>query len=988
MKEVLDFQQKPASPGRSPRDSQVDFDINREISENTVILRPLYFILVDTAPASPVLTITFVLKKDHQDKSSEKPKGYLKRMVMKYFLDTELKTKKHTYWVFKTREKDFFVLDQYFEQTPNLKLNYKVNLGTVEVSAGLLMNEAKISKISFFSSDKPLNNGGYSICPFFILNSRNNPFKKKRNIFETSYFKEELRWELVPRHLLEQIDKSFESQRRIYAALPARFVNMKKELQIRESVNFFEHHLFRDKFVDWFLEGPDHYTNIWRQCDNDFLGVVNLYISENAGFLTVPEDEFRTRILVVLSNVSPNIKGEFFQEFTKKQKFRYFHFEETPEENSSRKSRRRKPGHLVLNRDAEFSSSDELVDKLLTLVKLSVGTWQETEKRNRTLVERILSDMAQRVSPFYTFHSNISSMVEYFYLIVQLFKNYLNPKAGSVAPIDYDKKLLRDIFVEMFLLKMLIKQNMPQVYDHILMIGSSVEDLFMNDSMNLFFGSFSLNFSLQFADLMILFGNSTSKYSLIWIVLKILLVKNMIQENKEIFLMARTSSELLAAKTNVFRFYEFSEKNVLEGSILYKIVRDYCQMEMTPMKKDDKFNFQAEFEEDPFSVWKFADLSSFQTLEQIYIQMKRRLSADYKMFDFVYERTDDVIQFFSAAKTIPWKFERDDEISRLLEKIKKREDERKFGEEEGEESDDESEEEDEEFEEEEWELAEEDEESEEEVSLSRADFNKFQEDRKLSKSGGGLQKSGLMTSNLMSSRLGGMETINEQNETRRSLDVENSFDPESIGEVFRPHQVQFDKIKNSYVLKFKLYGVDPVCFQVFTNSLGTRSLDVEVKYKGKSILFEQYNVKAREFSKMQKTYEIKSSSKPYQLDLHCWIGEHHFKGSLLVERFYDNTFERVQLGLLNDKKGHIFVDLGVVLQSPDEEPYNEFVFTDNGFVFCLDRMIESGLVLKRPRVLEINSSKKMANIFKVMRGPLKQMSMEFKQQFHNTVGRR
>ena len=636
--------------------------------------------------------------------------------------------------------------------------------------------------------------------------------------------------------------------------------------------------------------------------------------------------------------------------------------------------------------DAEFSSGEEMVERLTTVIKLCVGTMHESEKRNRTLVERILFDMAQRLSPFFTFHSTISSMVEYFFLIIQLFKNYLNPKPGSPPSIDFDKKLLRDIFVEMFLLKMMIKQNMPEVYDHILMIGSSVEDLFMNDSMNLFFGTFSLNFSLQFADLMIFFGNSSSKYSLIWIVLKILLVKMMVQENKEIFLTAKNSSELLAAKTNVFRFYEFSEKNVLEGSLLYKIVKEYCKMEMTPMSVDDKFNFDAEFEEDPFSVYKFSNLNSFQTLEKIYIKMKRRLSADYKMFDFVYERTDDVIQFFSAAKNISWKFERDDELEKLKEKIRKREDEKRAQDENEElESDDESEEEDEEEEDvEDWEF---EEEEEEELSLSRADFQNFQEERRQNKSGDGLQKSGLMTSNILNSQLGEMPTINEQNETKKSIEIDNSFDPESIGEVFRPHQIGFEKIKNSFNLRFKLFGINPVCFSVSNEFIGVKVADLEAKYNGKPLFHEKFNLKTNEFEQIQKVYEIKSSTKPYQLDFQCWVGDLLFKGSLLVESFYDNTFERVELGLLNEKKGHIFLNLGLVLQSPDDEPYNDFVMTDNGYMFCLDRMIESGLVLKRPRVLEINSTKKMANIFKIMRGPLKQMSMEFKQEFHNILGK-
>lgn len=638
---------------------------------------------------------------------------------------------------------------------------------------------------------------------------------------------------------------------------------------------------------------------------------------------------------------------------------------------------------MILNQDPDFGSPDEMTERLETLVKLCVGTIHETQKRNRTLVERILSDMARRLSVFHTFHSGISSMVEYFYLIVQLFKNYLPVKTKAPPTMDFDKKLLRDVFVEMFLLKMMLKQKVPRVYDHLLMIGSSVEDLFMLDSMNLFFGSFSLNFSLQFADLMILFGNGSSKYSLIWIVLKVLLVKNMLENNQKIFLAARNSSEALAAKKNVFKFYEFSEKNVGEGSILYQTVRDYCRMEATRMRPDDRFNFDAEFEEDPFSVFKFADLSSFQTLEQIYIRMKRRLSADYNLFDFVYERTDDVIQFFGSVRQIPWKFERDDELAKLMEKVRQREQAKQKEPE----SDDEEQSEEESQEEwEDWELDEDSHEDSHEVSQSRVDFENFAEQRQLMKSGVGLQKSGLMTSNLLASHLGNMETINEQNETKKSVDLENSFEPESYGDVFRPHQIHFEPENEKYVLRLKVFGLK-LANVAAASSKSNRVASLEARFRGKSLFREKFVVQRREFENLQKTHEVRSKTKPNQLDLQCWLGEHVFRGSLQVENFFDNTFERVQLGLTNPKQGHIFADLGLVLQSPDQEPYNDFVITDNGFMFCLDRMIESGLVLKRPQVLEINSTKKMANIFKVMRAPLKQMTMEFKQEFYNTLSR-
>lgn len=686
---------------------------------------------------------------------------------------------------------------------------------------------------------------------------------------------------------------------------------------------------------------------------------------------------------MVLSNVSPNIKGEFFQEFTKKCRFRYFHFEDAA---SDANRKRKRPAHTVLNQDPEFGTPEEMTERLETLVKLCVGTIHEAQKRNRTLVERILSDMARRVSVFHTFHSGISSMVEYFFLIVQLFKNYLPAKTKTPPALDFDKKLLRDVFVEMFLLKMLLKQSVPRVYDHLLMIGCSVEDLFMADSMSLFFGSFSLNFSLQFADLMILFGNASSKYSLIWIVLKLLLLKNMLENNQSIFLAARTSAEALAAKKNVFKFYEFSQKNVASGSILYQTVRDYCRLEATPMTPDDRFNFDADFEEDPFSVFKFANLNSFQTLEQIYIRMKRRLSADYKMFDFVYERTDDVIQFFGSLRQIPWKFERDDELAKLMERVRHRQQQKLRDPE----SDDEGQSEEDSGDEwADWDSGshppDSGDEADQDVSQSRIDFENFAEERQLMKSGAGLQKSGLMTSNLLASHVGNMETINEQNETRKSLDIENSFDPESIGDVFRPHQIHFEKETQKYVLRFKVFGLELATLALSTQSKPTRVANLEVHYRGKRLLQEKFNLQRHEFENLQKTHEVRGKAKPSQLDVQCWLGEHVFRGSLQIENCFDNTFERVELGLTNPPQGHIFMDLGLVLQSPDHEPYNDFVMTDNGFMFCLDRMIESGLVLKRPQVLEINSTKKMANIFKVMRAPLKQMSMEFKQEFHSNI---
>lgn len=269
------------------KDSLINFDINQEIQENSIILKPIYFILVDTQPEHPVFKVTYILKEGSKKMDNERSKTFLKKIVMNYYLDSELKTKKHTYWIFKTKEKHFFMLDKFFQVNKRLKLNYKVKLGGIDVSAGLLLEESKLAKMNFFYNNKSLNNGGFSICSFFLLNSLNNPFKQKRNVFETSYIKEELAWELVPRRLLEQIDKSFQGNMKVESVLPSRFQNMKKLLQIRESVNFFEHLLFRDSLVDAFLDGQEYYHQIWEQTDKDFLAHLDSYVNQNKNYFKI-----------------------------------------------------------------------------------------------------------------------------------------------------------------------------------------------------------------------------------------------------------------------------------------------------------------------------------------------------------------------------------------------------------------------------------------------------------------------------------------------------------------------------------------------------------------------------------------------------------------------------------------------------------------------------------------------------------------------------
>lgn len=142
---------------------------------------------------------------------------------------------------------------------------------------------------------------------------------------------------------------------------------------------------------------------------------------------------------MILSNVNLNVKSDFFKTFIEESQFAHF--------SSTNKSR------LKLNLDSKFSDSEQLFERLSTLVKVLLT--QSSKSRSSTLVERILLTLARRLSEFYTFHSESSNLVEYFYLLAQTYKHYF---VGKTVKTDYDKKFLRDVFLEMFLLKMMLKE--------------------------------------------------------------------------------------------------------------------------------------------------------------------------------------------------------------------------------------------------------------------------------------------------------------------------------------------------------------------------------------------------------------------------------------------------------------------------------------------------------------------------------------------------
>ena len=253
------------------------------MQDGAIVLKPVYFILVDSQPHDPMFKATFILK-EIDDSKQKKP--VLEKLTLSFFLASQLQTQEHKYWIFKTRERAFFRLDKYFERSPKLKLNYRMSLKDAEVTTGLVLERRKLSEVKFFFNNKELKKGGFSICSFFLLNRGNNPFLEKRNVFETSYIKEALKWRVLRPDLVEGLSAHFQGEDSA-TVLQGRFGHLKQQMQVRESVKYFEHLLFRDSLVDSYLDGPEQRAEIWQTVDHTFLERIDDYTAANSAFFKI-----------------------------------------------------------------------------------------------------------------------------------------------------------------------------------------------------------------------------------------------------------------------------------------------------------------------------------------------------------------------------------------------------------------------------------------------------------------------------------------------------------------------------------------------------------------------------------------------------------------------------------------------------------------------------------------------------------------------------
>ena len=436
-------------------------------------------------------------------------------------------------------------------------------------------------------------------------------------------------------------------------------------------------------------------------------------------------------------------------------------------------------------------------------------------------------------------------------------------------------------------------------------------------------------------------------------------------------------------------------------SLLLSVIEDYLTMEGTAPKAhvlaalsaEDELDQNESNDEDPFLTYKTLSLESFQTLEKVYVKIKNRLAADYSLFEFLYVSTDDVWSLFELVRRGPWSFDRDDELAQL---VKKNEARRKQLELEGEYEDDDSEGTFDSLDsmENSYEMSLE--ESGPAIEIrevvdedGKSGFRKFARQRKEMMGDRELTGRGVMMSGLMASHL---EQIDEKDEGDESGNVETPLetsllDTEEMGEIFRPQPVTFEKVESTFIVRFKVFSVRlGARYEIEGASAKERKVLLQVLFKGDPVLSDIFDTQDQEFESRNQTYEISTLEKSHALDLRCQVGSEAFQTRLPLHLFYDNTFERLSVALVSESRGHIHVDLALVVQSPDEEPYGGFVSSDAGYVFDIDRLIDSDLVLKKPNLLEINSTKNMVDMKVEFDDALHKMGKKFRNQFLMFIG--
>lgn len=236
----------------------------------------------------------------------------------------------------------------------------------------------------------------------------------------------------------------------------------------------------------------------------------------------------------------------------------------------------------------------------------------------------------EKVSAFYGYFNDEEWMFYYFILFPNSYKSLIDPKLNEEIA---NKNFLSSAFMKVVALKAFLKNSLPNLYCHILRLGSSIEDLFVYDLVTNFVDSFKFNFLMNILDFYVIFENFHAQHEQLTFLLDILVIEQILKQYEWLLLKCKSNNELISCKLNIFKFFDWSSSNMRQNNFFQKLMSRYFGMfspDLTDRPEDFTVNYRV--------FIKFIKIKQAQ------------VTQDYQEVYYKYYTVKEVERFFNEVK--------------------------------------------------------------------------------------------------------------------------------------------------------------------------------------------------------------------------------------------------------------------------------------------------------------------------------------------------
>ena len=523
-----------------------------------------------------------------------------------FFWEQNLIIKRNRFSIFKTTEYALFNLSKLLETNSEFT-RFTLSLAQMNITfeniAFPLRNFAKNE-----SHQIKITGINFSSCVNFLeLVSPNDPFGEKlHNATISNITKEKLYWAVTRPAITNALKSIFFPTESGFNSLANSFKFMKTQFEISESAIFANSMLNKLPLVECLLknEVPKNEAKFW---DDELELKLTQYLNTQKTTISNPL-EFKQTILFLVSGLCIKHKSKIFSKLIDRFNLR----------NATKPT--------IFSSQLEF---EQHIDTFL------VNKIFKEKLHQKNYVYFLLKVFIYRISPLYFLVNSDEELYYNFLLFPITIQNiYLNFNTEE----EINREYFKTKFLEVHLLKVYIKIHVPELYTHILRIGSSIEDLFIYDLLTFFVESFSINFAFNLLNFYSVFEFYHEDKHFMIVLFNIFLIENMLKKHQDLFLLCKTNSELLDCKRNIFKYQDISFSTLKTDDLFAKI---FFKIISLPIRSQD-IHFKNDFKINIFS--------SFETFADYLTETLDLLNTEYAEIDYNYFELSDVLKLFNEIK--------------------------------------------------------------------------------------------------------------------------------------------------------------------------------------------------------------------------------------------------------------------------------------------------------------------------------------------------